>query len=70
MQSTPEIEARLAALGQRSESMSILLEMVAGQGERQRRELQQLREAIAAGKTAGATPPDVFVEALGGNSGR
>ena len=45
----PEISERLAALGNRCETMAVLIGMVSGQLERERCELQQLRAAIVAG---------------------
>jgi hypothetical protein len=69
MQSNPEIEKRLAALGNRSETMAILLEMVCGQGERQRRELQELRAALVSSRNqepSGTVPGDISPDMLAG----
>jgi hypothetical protein len=67
-QSDSEIEKRLAALGNRSETMATLLEMVCGQGERQRRELQELRSAIASSRnqeqTGSVAPGEISPEML------
>ena len=53
--SEPEIEERLAALGRRSDNMGVLFEMLWGQNERQRRELQEIRTILAS--TAKPTEP-------------
>jgi hypothetical protein len=72
-QSNPEIEKRLAALGERSEHMAVLLEIFYGQNERQRRELQELRAAIAvpggAERTAQDATSEISADMLAGASG-
>ena len=71
MLSNPQIEERLAALGNRAEIMSILLEMLSGQNERQRQGLLEVRASIAAGRAAGksdqAPPSEISPEMLSGN---
>ena len=68
-QSTPEIERRLAALGKRSETMFILLEMVSRQDELQRQELQELRSAIVSSggpeQRNQVAPGDISADMLG-----
>ena len=58
-----EAERRLSAI-------EVLCQIITGQVKAERRELQELRSAIAAGMAADATPPDIFAEALGGIPGR
>ena len=63
-QPNPEITKRLAALGNRCETMAILLGMVSGQLERERRELQELRAAIVASSRPGEAGPVLPSESL------
>jgi hypothetical protein len=48
MSNDSTVATRLASAGQRLECMSLLAEMLAGQIERQRRELQAIRSVLAA----------------------
>jgi hypothetical protein len=48
MQNQSAVANSIAAAGKRFESMSILVEMVAAQLDRQRQEFQQIKSAIAA----------------------
>ena len=50
-------------------TMAILLEMVCGQGERQRRELQELRAALVSSRNqepSGTVPGDISPDMLAG----
>jgi hypothetical protein len=58
-----EAERRLSAI-------EVLCQIITGQVKAERRELQELRSAIAAEKSPVPTPPDIFAEALGGSPGR
>jgi hypothetical protein len=60
----------IAEAERRVDAIEVLCEIITGQVKGERRELQELRSAIAAGQSPGATPSDIFVEALGGSSGR
>jgi hypothetical protein len=70
MPSDSTIARCIAEAEKRADAIEVLCEIITGQVKGERRELQELRTAIAAGKSPDATPPDVFAEALGGIPGR
>ena len=67
--STESAVAKIVAAGKRFESMCLLCEMLAGQLERQRREFQEIKSAVAASggqeQRGPGAPGDISPEMLG-----